>query len=124
MIRIVTFLSLAAPLVALLAPASGLHGAGLEWLFALMFFTVGVSGVSASALFIGFTNFVIDHSTPEQRPAYLGLSNALSGPAVLAAILGGWILQRTSYAVLFVLTAAVLLVAQFFAARLPEPRRR
>jgi hypothetical protein len=52
-----------------------------------------------------------------------GLSATLAGPTPLAAILGGLILQAAGYRVLFLLTLAILLIAQTLASGLPEPRR-
>ena len=123
-IRIVTLLGLLAPIGALLIPSMGLTDTALGWAFALVFFVTGISGTSAAALFIGYTNFVIDHSTPANRPAYFGLSNTLAGPLALTAMLGGWIVQQTNYHVLFVVTAVMLLGALVLSFWLPEPRLR
>lgn len=123
-IRIVMGMGLLAPLSALLLPLSGLRGNALLWPFAIVFFTAALGGSSAAAMFIGFTNFIIDHCPPAQRPIYLGLSNTLTGPTALAATLGGWLLQRTDYPVLFLTTLAVLSLAFLLSFRLPEPRSK
>jgi MFS family permease len=123
-IRIVVAVSLVAPLAALVIPLIGLSGAALQWTFILVFFTLSIGGAGPAAVFIGYTNFIIDHSAPQDRPLYLGLSNTLAGPTALAATLGGFLLQHTSYPTLFLATFGILCVAQVLAWRLPEPRQR
>ena len=122
-VRLTTLIGIAAPLLALLTPALRLSGPALTVYFALVFVALGAGGLSSGALFIGYTNFVIDYCDPAERPLYLGLGNTLAGPTVLAATLGGWLLQHTSYAFLFTVTAGCLLLALVPALRLPEPRR-
>ena len=122
-IRTIATLSLAAPALALLLPLAGLSGPALQWAYAAIFLTFGVSGNSPAAVFIGYTNFIFDHSRPADRPAYLGLSNTLQGPIALAPVLGGWLVQWTNYQTLFAVTAAVLVLASLLSGRLPEPRR-
>jgi len=90
----------------------------------MVFLATGVSGTSSAAIFVGYTNFMIDYTDPERRPAYLGLGNTLVGPIALTGMLGGWLLQQTSYVTLFACTAGFLLLAQFMAWRLPDPARR
>ena len=119
-IRIVTLAGLCAPLIALLAPRLGLAGTPLLAAFALVFVAIGINGAS---LFLGYTNFIIEYCSPANRPAYLGLANTLAGPTMLAAILGGWVLQVTSYRFLFGLTLGLLLIVQVVIFGLPEPRR-
>jgi len=123
-IRIVVTFSFVAPVVALIIPLIGLSGAALQWVFALVFLTAAVGGTGPAATFIGYTNFVIDHCSVEERPIYIGLSNTLAGPAALAAMLGGVLLQRTNYQTLFLTTIGILCVAQVLSWRLPEPRQR
>ena len=53
------------------------------------------------------------------RPAYMGLSNTLSGLLLLMPLIGGWLLERTSYPVVFGLTAAGTLAGALAALRLP-----
>ena len=89
----------------------------------MIFFANGINGTSIGAILIGYANFIIDYSTPADRPAYLGLAGTLAGLTALTSLLGGWLLQMTNYQVLFAVTAGVLALAQFFAFRLPEPRR-
>ena len=70
-------------------------------------------------------NLVLDMAPPEDRPAYIGLYNTLGGTVVSAAPLaGGWILQVTSYSLLFSVTAAGIAAALFLSFRLAEPRHR
>ena len=123
-IRIVITVSLMSPLVALVVPLMGLGGVALQWVYTLVFFTLSIGGTGPAAVFIGYTNFIIDHSSPAERPIYLGLANTLAGPTALAATLGGFLLQRTNYQTLFLVTIGILCVAQVVSWRLPEPRQR
>jgi len=54
-----------------------------------------------SALMVGYFNYALEITPPDQRPIYMGLLNALSGTLVLAPLLGGWILTLSSFPTLF-----------------------
>jgi len=42
------------------------------------------------------------------RPAYIGLGNTIMGALTLVPMAGGWLLEATSYTVLFGVTAAMV----------------
>jgi MFS family permease len=71
---------------------------------------------------LGFLSFILEISPPGQRPTYMGLTNTLTGALVLMPVLGGFVLQRTSYPVLFAAAAGGTLAAALLALRLPNPR--
>jgi MFS family permease len=101
-IRITSAVAPVGPLIAL-----ALHGAGAgSWLWAYPL-TYAVIGVVYSAWMLGFANYTLEIAPKGQRPAYIGLANTICGIAVVMPTLGGLVLQRSSYPVLFGLAAAV-----------------
>lgn len=122
-IRVVLVISAGVLVAALLAPLLRHAGVLLQAFFVLIFFFLGISASSTAGFFIGHMNFIIDYAPPSQRPLYIGLSNTLAGPVSFASILGGLILQVSSYSVLFIVTLAFILAALLLSAQLPEPKR-
>jgi hypothetical protein len=70
---------------------------------------------------LGWMNYVLEIAPPGQRPTYTGLSNTLTGLLIPAPILGGWLLQLTSYPALFVAAAAGPVLALWLIRALPRP---
>ena len=64
-----------------------------------------------TAQFVGFASLNVDLAPPGQRTTYIGLFNTLSSFVIIWPAIGGWLLQQTSYGLLFGLTTACLLVA-------------
>lgn len=122
-IRVVLVISAGVLIAALTAPLLRHAGILLQAFFVLLFFFLGISAASTAGFFIGHMNFIIDYAPPAQRPIYIGLSNTLAGPVSLVSILGGWILQVSSYSVLFGVTLVFILMALLLSAQLPEPKR-
>lgn len=121
-IQAATAVSASAPLLALLFLVGKLDaGHPLGFLYTWVFVAIGVF---LNANFIGFANFTVELAPPGHRGTYIGLFSTLSGLVVIAPLLGGWILEHTSYTFLFSLTAAVCLVAHLASWRLPQVRRR
>ncbi len=121
-IQAATAVSASAPLLALLFFLGGVdaaHPAGFlyTWVFVAI-------GVFLNANFIGFANFTVELAPPGHRGTYIGLFSTVSGLVVIAPLLGGWLLEQTSYTFLLSLTAAVSVVAHAASWRLPEVRRR
>jgi MFS family permease len=119
-----TALGMGVPLLALLTQALALQGAGLllTIVYASIFVTVGIV---SSSIMLGFLNFVMELAPPGENPTYMGLSNAFTGlPLLLAPIAGGWLLETTSYTVLFTLTAVGTGLGLVMAFRLQEPRQQ
>lgn len=114
-IQIVTWLSLAPPLlglgVSLIRVASS-----LTWVYVACYFIIGM--VEGSN-FIGFSNYILDLAPPGGRPVYIGLANSFAGALVIAPIIGGWILDHTSYPALFIITFVAVIPAALLAMRLP-----
>jgi MFS family permease len=113
----VAFDALAVAIAVALA-ASG-AGARLGWVFPILF---GCLGVIEGSIFLGYFNYTLEIAPATERPTYMGLANTLAGVLAAMPLLGGWILEHTSYVFLFGLTGAALLPALYLAARLPKPR--
>jgi len=69
-------------------------------------------------------NYILELAPPAQRPTYMGLSNTLGGVLVVVPMLGGWLLQATSYPVLFAAAAVGPAVAWGIALGLPASHQK
>ena len=79
-------------------------------------------GVVRSARMLGFLNYVLEIAPDEMRPAYVGLSNTLTGVIAVAPLIGGWLLQTTSYVVLFAVTAASVATGFLLSLKVRSPQ--
>jgi MFS family permease len=114
-------LGLGAPLLALIFHYFRPPTAFAAYGYGLVFLSIGAN---YSGYMQGFMNFVLDIAPPEERPAYVGLYNTLGGTLTFVApLLGGWVLEATSYPILFVVTATGLVASLVSTLRLREPRR-
>ncbi len=119
-IQIATAVAALAPLVGLVFALAGFSGGvATPVLFALVFLVMGITG---SAYVLGFVNYVIELGTAPQRPVYIGLFNTISGVLVVLPVLGGWLLQTTSYGVIFGLTLGAIIGGAALSWRLPRGR--
>jgi hypothetical protein len=60
-----------------------------------------------SSTMLGFYNYMLEIAPDSVRPSYVGLGNTIMGILTLAPTLGGWLLEATSYIVLFGVTAGL-----------------
>jgi MFS family permease len=119
--QLTVVLGLGAPVLALLFHYFRPPAALAAYPYALVFVFIGAN---YGGYMQGFTNFVLDIAPPEERPAYVGLYNTLGGTLTFVApLLGGWLLQATSYPVLFTAAATGMLASLVATLRLREPRR-
>jgi len=119
-IQVATAISLTAPLVALGFRLTGFaNGTMGSVIYAWIFLAIGVF---LNANFIGFSNYAVELAPTGQRGTYIGLFNTVSGMIVVWPAVGGWLLERTSYLVLFALTAGLLFVAFVSSLWLPRVR--
>ena len=120
-IRLSCLLSLAQPLLALAftaLPSSGGHVSPLA--YAIIFLLMGIIN---NSMMPGFFSYLVDLAPEEERPLYIGLSNTLSGALMVVPLAGGWLLEATSYPMLFAVTAAGSALSLLFALRLAEVRQ-
>jgi MFS family permease len=73
--------------------------------------------VNGSSL-LGYFNYILDLAPPGGRPIFMGIANTMGGLLVIAPALGGWVLENSSYGVLFTLTLAGVVAATVVAAGL------
>ncbi len=103
------------PLLALSANATGVLGLHLAW--------IGI-GLVNTAFVPGFLNWVVEYAPEGYRPIYSGLANSFSAAALLAPLLGGVIVEASSYGALFVVASALGGAALLLALRLPGLRKQ
>ncbi len=103
--------------LALTLAVSGVPGQ-LAWVFPLIFALLGM--VEASFV-LGYFNYVLDIAPETERPVYMGLTNTLAGGLVVMPLLGGWLLEHTSYTTLFAVTLFGVAPAALLALTLPQP---
>ncbi len=101
--QISAVVALIGPLFALVAHHA--NGQSLTLAYPLVYATVGVV---KSSWMLGFYNYMLEIAPDAQRPAYIGLGNTIMGLLTLAPALGGWLLETTSYTILFALTSGLL----------------
>ena len=115
-IQIATFLGATAPLIAWVFSAFPVAS---DWVYAYIwvFFAVGLF---AAALFVGFNGLTVELAPPGGRESYVGIFNTASGLVIAWPMIGGWILERTSFAILFGATAGLMLSAHLLSWFLPR----
>lgn len=86
------------------------HLASSGWLVWAYPFVYAVLGVVNSAWMLGFFNYLLEIAPEGMCPVYVGLSNTIMGTLTLMPMVGGWLLETTSYTVLFGVTTALVTV--------------
>ncbi len=114
-------LGLSTPLLALLIHYYTPHAAIVTYVYALIFVLIGAT---MSGYMQGFTNIVLEMAPSDQRPTYVGLYNTLGGNLMVVPLLGGWLLEATSYPLLFGTTALGLITSLALSFKLTEPRQK
>jgi MFS family permease len=108
----------AGPLFALVT-----HFTGTRWMIQAYPFVYVALGVVNSAWMLGFTNYLLEIAPDGMRPTYVGLGNTILGVLTLVPMMGGWLLQATSYTVLFGVTSAIVAVGFLLTLGLKPPRQ-
>lgn len=106
-------------LVLALSLTLGGLGASAGWAFPILF---GLLGIIEGSNFLGYFNYTLEIAPPNERPTYIGLINTLAGVLAAMPLLGGWILERSSYTVLFAVAAIGVTPAVFLAMTLRKPQ--
>jgi MFS family permease len=113
-IQISTLAGLMVPLIALFC------GSGNRIAFFVMFVLIGFF---VSGRLIGKTNYLLDTASSKDRPTYISLTATLTFPISLFSLIGGLIVQKTSYKVLFTVTLIIMAAGFILSTRLSEPSR-
>jgi MFS family permease len=100
--RVGSAATVAGPLFALTV-----HLTNVDWLVQAYPFVYAALGFVNSTWMMGFTNYLLEIAPPGMRPAYVGLGNTILGVLTFVPIIGGRLLETTSYTVLFGVTSAV-----------------
>lgn len=101
-LRVGSALSIVGPVFALVAHLA--DGGLLVRAYPLVYVALGIY---QSSTMLGFYNYLLEIAPDDVRPSYIGLGNTIMGVLALAPTLGGWLLEATSYTVLFVVTAGL-----------------
>lgn len=110
-IRMCTVVCMATPVLALMSPS--------YLAFTLVFV---LRGSGSTGLWIGKNNYLLEIAPVIRRPTYIGIVNTTLAFVMLLPVVGGIVVDLSSYAVLFAITAVLLLVSTFRASSLVEPR--
>lgn len=106
------------PLFALVAHLAG--GGWLAQAYPIVYVSLGIIN---SAWMLGFLSYLMEIAPETLRPAYIGAGNTVMGLVVLLApMAGGWLLEATSYSLLFGLTGAILAIGFVFTLGLKSPQ--
>lgn len=112
--------------VAIVSPVLTLLSDFYPWLqgtlgFGIVFFFLGFT---LSGIRLGYYNYMLDVSPEAERPTYLGFMNTFIAPVLLLSSVGGFVIERTSFEVLFLTVIGAGIIALLFSVQLEEPRRR
>ena len=99
--------SAAAIMCPLFALATHLAGDRLTPAYPLVYMFLGIIN---STWVMGFFNYLLEIAPEDMRPTYIGISNFVMGILTLVPMLGGWLLETTSYTVLFGTATALVTV--------------
>ncbi len=116
---LVSGIAVASPLLAVLSGRC--PGLGNAWCFGIVFFFLGFT---LSGIRLGQTNYMLDVSPDAERPTYLGFMNTLLAPILLLSMLGGYIIERTSFEALFFAVMGTAVLALLISFWMDEPRLR
>lgn len=118
-LELVSAVAIMAPMITLLTnvvvPFQSTLGFGLVFFFL---------GFTLSGITLGYSNYMLDVSPETQRPTYLGFQHTFLAPVLLLSSVGGFMIEKTSYEVLFMTVIGAGLIALVFSLQLEEPRRR
>lgn len=115
-IRIGSLIATTGPLFALVV-----HLAGVGWLTRAYPFVFMALGALNTIWLMGFSNYMMEVAPNRMRPVYIGASNTISGLMMVTPTLGGWLLEATSYPVLFAVTTALMAIGFLVSMTLQPP---
>ncbi|MHB0913463.1 MAG: MFS transporter [Armatimonadota bacterium] len=104
----------ATALAGTLAPGLALFAGDLYAYCAVFFFIGATTGTS----WIGVSNYLLEIARPEERRSLIGVLNTANAPTLLFPVIGGLVVQFSSYFAVFALTGIALLAALVLAIRL------
>ncbi len=86
--------------------------------FCLPFILVGVGNMG---YYIANLSYLLDISPEEERPTYVGLMNTATAPMMLIPMLGGYLIDMTSFEAAFAVSTIAGLITLILASKLEKP---
>jgi MFS family permease len=120
-IRITLLLALVPPALGLLLNLVGPGGGAILTVGNILIFAA--IGATDGSFLLGFLQYIMEIAPDVERTAYTGLANTIGGVTVFASLIGGVLLQATSYPVLFIAAALGPAIGLIVAWRLPKAQR-
>jgi predicted MFS family arabinose efflux permease len=102
-IRITLCLAMVPPALGVLLNLIGPGGGALLTVGNILIFAF--IGATDGSFLLGFLQYIMEIAPEVERTAYTGLANTIGGMTVVASLIGGVLLQATSYPVLFIAAA-------------------
>ena len=115
--RIGSAAAAAGPFFALLVHLA--DGGWLAQAYPLIYVTMGIVN---SAWMLGFYNYLLEIAPEGMCAAYVGLGNTIMGVLTLLPVIGGWLLESTSYTTLFSVTGVTVTAGFLLTLGLKPPR--
>jgi len=84
--------------------------------------TFFLMGASLTGVFVGYQSAILDIAPPLKRPTYVGFMNTMIAPSLFLPLIGGAIIQLTSYKFLFFVSFIAAIVAFFTSKRISVKR--
>ena len=122
LLRVLAIMHILVPSFALLAGLLAGHAPvwGLYLTLAPTFFGFYVL---QGGTWMGITNYLLDIAPPHDRPAFIAVGNALNISAIILPMVGGLLLARLGYMLIFLIAILFLLLAFVLTCYLVEPRK-
>jgi predicted MFS family arabinose efflux permease len=117
-IRITLLLAMVPPALGVLLNLIGPGGGAILVVGNILIFAA--IGATDGSFLLGFLQYIMEIAPDVERTAYTGLANTIGGATVIASLIGGVLLQATSYPVLFVAAAAGPAIGLLVAWGLPK----
>jgi MFS family permease len=120
-IRITLLLAMVPPALGVLLNLIGPGGGAILIIGNILIFAA--IGATDGSFLLGFLQYIIEIAPDVERTAYTGLANTIGGMTVIASLIGGVLLQATSYPVLFIAAAIGPVIGLIVAWTLPKGRQ-
>jgi len=106
-ISITAFATMLQPVLALASYRLFLKGSPFMLLYISIFAFVGVT---YSGVWVGILNYLLKIAPEEKRPLYIGLLNTVTAPTTFLPVIGGLVIDKFNYTILFMATFAVVFI--------------
>ncbi len=117
-IRITLLLAMVPPALGVLLTLIGPGGGAILIIGNILIFAA--MGATDGSFMLGFLQYIMEIAPAGELTAYTGLANTIGGATVIASLIGGVLLQATSYPVLFIAAAAGPAIGLVVAWSLPK----